>query len=140
MQRIWRMLKKRSYHYTFKKRTFLYTVIGSFCVLVDYFTFVQLSKFISPILANPLGYLIGSFCSYNLNKKYTFKSQNSKLSLIRFSLNIFFGLIASQLVIYFGFKVLNMKNSVNYIKLIAIFVSVSTQYFGNTFWGSVIKK
>ena len=57
------MLKQRSYHYTFKKRTFLYTLIGSFCVLVDYFTFIQFSKFVSPILANPLGYSYGTFSS-----------------------------------------------------------------------------
>ena len=72
-----------------RKRTFLYFSIGCFCVLVDYFTFINLSKLINPIYSNPLGYLAGSICSYNLNKKFTFKSQNAKLSIIRFSLIIF---------------------------------------------------
>ena len=115
-------------------------MIGSFCVLLDYFTFIQFSKLIDPIYSNPLGYIAGSACSYTLNKKYTFTSQNTKLSFKRFCLIICLGLIASQIVIFFGLKILGMQDNISFIKKIAILASISLQYLGNTFWGSTIRK
>ena len=133
-------MKIPKYRYSLRKRTFLYFSIGCFCVLVDYFTFINLSKLINPIYSNPLGYLAGSICSYNLNKKFTFKSQNAKLSIIRFSLIICGGLIASQFIIFIGLEVLGMSNNISFIKIIAILTSISLQYLGNTFLGNTIKK
>lgn len=133
-------MKIPRYRYSFKKRTTLYILIGSFCVLLDYFTFIQFSKLIDPIYSNPLGYIAGSACSYTLNKKYTFTSQNTKLSLKRFCLIICIGLIASQIVIFFGLKILGMRDNISFIKKIAILASISLQYLGNTFWGSTVRK
>tara|TARA_B100000989_G_scaffold298354_1_gene287245 strand:+ start:11592 stop:11849 length:258 start_codon:yes stop_codon:yes gene_type:complete len=83
--------------------------------------------------------MIGSTCSYLLNKKYTFQSENSRLSIIRYSSIILVGLSASQLIIFVGLNLLNFKNYLAVIKWLAMLASVSLQYFGNTFYGSKTK-
>ena len=132
-------MKKPIYKYNFRKRTILYLIIGISCVSIDFLSFMQLSKFINPLYSNPISYMFGSICSYLLNKKYTFQSENSKLSIIRYSSIILVGLSASQLVIFFGLNLLNFKNYLAVIKWLAMLTSVSLQYFGNTLYGSKTK-
>ena len=132
-------MNKPIYKYNFKKRTILYSIIGINCVAIDFFSFMQLSKFIDPLYSNPISYIIGSTCSYFFNKKYTFQSKNSKLSIIRFSSIILVGLSASQVVIFVGLKLLNFNNYLAVIKWLAMLTSVSLQYLGNTLYGSKAK-
>ena len=132
-------MKKPIYKYSFRKRTILYLIIGISCVSIDFLSFMQLSKFIDPLYSNPISYMFGSICSYLLNKKYTFQSENSKLSIIRYSSIILVGLSASQLVIFVGLNLLNFKNYLAVIKWLAMLTSVSLQYFGNTLYGSKTK-
>ena len=132
-------MKKPIYKYSFRKRTILYLIIGISCVSIDFLSFMQLSKFIDPLYSNPISYMIGSTCSYFLNKKYTFQSENSRLSIIRYSSIILVGLSASQLVIFVGLNLLNFKNYLAVIKWLAMLASVSLQYFGNTLYGSKTK-
>ena len=132
-------MKKPIYKYNFRKRTILYLIIGISCVSIDFLSFMQLSKFIDPLYSNPISYMFGSICSYLLNKKYTFQSENSKLSIIRYSSIILVGLSASQLVIFVGLNLLNFKNYLAVIKWLAMLTSVSLQYFGNTLYGSKTK-
>lgn len=132
-------MKKPIYKYSFRKRTILYLIIGISCVSIDFLSFMQLSKFIDPLYSNPISYMIGSTCSYFLNKKYTFQSENSRLSIIRYSSIILIGLSASQLIIFVGLNLLNFKNYLAVIKWLAMLASVSLQYFGNTLYGSKTK-
>ena len=132
-------MNKPIYKYNFRKRTILYLIIGISCVSIDFLSFMQLSKFIDPLYSNPISYMFGSICSYLLNKKYTFQSENSKLSIIRYSSIILVGLSASQVVIFFGLNLLNFKNYLAVIKWLAMLTSVSLQYFGNTLYGSKLK-
>ena len=132
-------MNKPIYKYNFRKRTILYLIIGISCVSIDFLSFMQLSKFIDPLYSNPISYMFGSICSYLLNKKYTFQSENSKLSIIRYSSIILVGLSASQLVIFVGLNLLNFKNYLAVIKWLAMLASVSLQYFGNTLYGSKTK-
>ena len=132
-------MKKPIYKYSFRKRTILYLIIGISCVSIDFLSFMQLSKFIDPLYSNPISYMIGSTCSYFLNKKYTFQSENSKLYIIRYSSIILIGLSASQLIIFVGLNLLNFKNYLAVIKWLAMLASVSLQYFGNTLYGSKTK-
>lgn len=132
-------MNKPIYKYNFRKRTILYLIIGISCVSIDFLSFMQLSKFIDPLYSNPISYMFGSICSYLLNKKYTFQSENSKLSIIRYSSIILVGLSASQLVIFVGLNLLNFKNYLAVIKWLAMLTSVSLQYFGNTLYGSKTK-
>ena len=132
-------MNKPIYKYNFRKRTILYLIIGISCVSIDFLSFMQLSKFIDPLYSNPISYIFGSICSYLLNKKYTFQSENSKLSIIRYSSIILVGLSASQLVIFVGLNLLNFKNYLAVIKWLAMLTSVSLQYFGNTLYGSKTK-
>ena len=127
---------KPDYKYNFRKRTFFYASIGFFCVYIDYFSFIQLSKVLDPIIVNPICYSIGSTFSFLLNKKYTFKSQNSKLSLKRYILIILFGLSASQLVIFLGVRFFTSADNIKYVKFISIIAAVGIQYLFNTFFGS----
>ena len=132
-------MNKPIYKYNFRKRTILYLIIGISCVSIDFLSFMQLSKFIDPLYSNPISYIFGSICSYLLNKKYTFQSENSKLSIIRYSSIILVGLSASQVVIFVGLNLLNFKNYLAVIKWLAMLTSVSLQYFGNTLYGSKTK-
>ena len=132
-------MKKPIYKYNFRKRTILYLIIGISCVSIDFLSFMQLSKFIDPLYSNPISYMIGSTCSYLLNKKYTFQSENSRLSIIRYSSIILVGFSASQLIIFVGLNILNFKNYLAVIKWLAMLASVSLQYSGNTFYGSKTK-
>ena len=132
-------MNKPIYKYNFRKRTILYLIIGISCVSIDFLSFMQLSKFIDPLYSNPISYIFGSICSYLLNKKYTFQSENSKLSIIRYSSIILVGLSASQVVIFVGLNLLNFKNYLAVIKWLAMLASVSLQYFGNTLYGSKTK-
>ena len=132
-------MNKPIYKYNFRKRTILYLIIGISCVSIDFLSFMQLSKFIDPLYSNPISYIFGSICSYLLNKKYTFQSENSKLSIMRYSSIILVGLSASQLVIFVGLNLLNFKNYLAVIKWLAMLTSFSLQYFVNTLYGSKTK-
>lgn len=127
---------KPYYKYNFRKRTILYFIIGLFCVSIDFFLFIQLSKFINPIFSNPICYFIGSFFSFILNKNFTFKSQNSKLSFIKYIMIILSGLFVSQLSVFFGLRVLRFTNNISFIKLLSILFSAGFQYLCSTFFGS----
>ncbi len=127
---------KPIYKYNLKKRTILYLFIGFICVSIDYFSFIQFSKFIEPVFLNPICYSIGSFLSFTLNKKYTFKSKNSKLSLRRFILIILLGFSASQLVIVLGMRIIIFTDNLELLKAISILSAIGLQYLCNTFFGS----
>jgi len=129
-------LIKPQYKYNFRKRTILYIFVGFFCVSLDYFSFILFSKFIDPAYANPIGYGIGSIFSFLLNKQYTFKSKNSKLSLFRYLFIILIGFSASQLVVILGLRILRTSNNLGLLKAISILIAVGFQYLCNTLFGS----
>ena len=129
-------MEKPNFKYDFKIRTLLYLFIGITCVSIDFISFIKLSEIINPFYANPISYLLGSVCSFCLNKKFTFKSKNSDLSFFRYAFVITIGLFSSQIVILIGNHLLGLKNNLVIIKYIAMATSVSLQYFGNTIFGS----
>lgn len=132
-------MDRPKYLYNFKKRTILYIVIGFTCVFIDYLVFIQFSKFLKPYYSNLFGYFFGSVISFLLNKKFTFKSKNSKLSLIRYFLIIGIGFSISQTVIFIGIYFFNFENYLSKLKIVAIMAAVSLQYICNTFFGSTKK-
>tara|TARA_B100001989_G_C24539427_1_gene466601 strand:+ start:1201 stop:1599 length:399 start_codon:yes stop_codon:yes gene_type:complete len=132
-------MNKPVFLYSFKKRTIFYLFIGIFCILLDFISFITLSKIINPLYANPIGYSLGSICSFILNKRFTFKSKNSKLSFFRFSLVILTGFIASQIIIFVGISILGINDYLAVIKWFAMIVSVSIQFLGNNLYGSKSK-
>ena len=133
-------MNKPIYHYSFKKRTIIYLFIGVSCVLLDFISFMILSKFINPLYANPIGYFLGSICSFFLNKRFTFKSKNSKLSPIRFFIIYILGFLTSQIVLFAGIRIIGINDYIALIKWFAMILSVSIQYLGNTLYGSKSKK
>lgn len=133
-------MSKPIYQYSFKKRTIFYLFIGVSCVSLDFVSFILLSKIINPLYANTIGYSLGSICSFLLNKRFTFKSKNSNLSLSRFISIILLGFFASQIVLFIGIKIIGLNDYLALIKWFAMMVSVSIQYLGNTLYGSKSKK
>lgn len=127
---------KPAYQYNFKIRTILYLFIGIICVSLDFFSFILLSRIINPFYSNPIGYIMGSICSFTLNKRFTFKSSNSKLSLRKYLMIILFGLSSSQIVIFLGINLFKFNEHLSSVKFIAMVISALTQYLGNTFFGS----
>lgn len=133
-------MSKPIYQYSFKKRTIFYLFIGVSCVSLDFVSFILFSKIINPLYANTIGYSLGSICSFLLNKRFTFKSKNSNLSLSRFISIILLGFFASQIVLFIGIKIIGLNDYLALIKWFAMMVSVSIQYLGNTLYGSKSKK
>jgi len=128
---------KPIFNYSFKNRTIIYFLIGSFSALLDFLLFLTLSNYIDPIKANLIAYLIGSLCSFLLNRKITFRSLNSRLSFIRYILVILIGLISSQLFIYIGTIFISIFKSLFIIKFLSIFFCALIQYLGNTFFSNI---
>ena len=133
-------MSKPIYQYSLKKRTIFYLFIGVSCVLLDFTVFIGLSKFLNPLFANPIAYGLGSLSSFLLNRKFTFKSNNSRLSPLRFFIIILIGFSASQAVVFVGIRIFGVDNYLFLIKWLAMIISVSLQYLGNTFYGSKSKK
>ena len=133
------MKNKPIYIYSFRKRSIFYLIIGLTCVSLDFISFILLSKILNPLYANPIGYSLGSICSFLLNKRFTFKSKNSNLSFFRFITIILFGFAASQTVLLIGINVLGKNIYLPLIKWLAMIASVSIQYLGNTLYGSKSK-
>ena len=90
----------------FKYRTVLYFLFGVSCASLDLIIFNFLIRFLPPIIANPIGYAFGSFSSFLLNKNFTFKSKNTKLSFKRYFFILFIGLTSSQATIFLGINLL----------------------------------
>ena len=133
-------MNKPIYQYNLKKRTIFYFFIGLSCVILDFISFIFLSKIINPLYANSLAYAMGSICSYLLNRRFTFKSKNTKLSSVRFFTIILWGFIASQIVIFVGTRLFGINHYLFLIKWFAMILSISIQYLGNTLYGSKSKK
>lgn len=123
----------------FKYRTILYFLFGVICASLDLLIFNFLIRFLSPIVANPIGYAFGSFSSFLLNKSYTFKSKNTKLSLRRYFLILFIGLISSQGCIFIGINILKLYDYLILVKFISMLISALIQYFGNTLFSNIRK-
>ena len=132
-------MNKPIYQYSFQKRTIFYLFIGLSCVSLDFISFILLSKIFNPFYSNTIAYSLGSVCSFLLNKKYTFKSKNTKLSRLKFISIILLGFISSQIVIFIGIRVNGINHNLVVIKWFAMIVSVLIQYLGNTFYGSKSK-
>lgn len=132
-------MNKPIYQYSFQKRTIFYLFIGLSCVSLDFISFILLSKIFNPFYSNTIAYSLGSVCSFLLNKKYTFKSKNTKLSRLKFISIILLGFISSQIVIFIGIRVNGINHNLVVIKWFAMIISVSIQYLGNTFYGSKSK-
>ncbi len=133
-------MSKPIYQYSFKKRTIFYLFIGVSCVSLDFISFILLSKIINPLYANTIGYSLGSICSFILNRRFTFKSKNSNLSLSRFISIILLGYFASQIVLFIGIRIIGLNDYLALIKWFAMIISVSIQYLGNTLYGSKSKR
>jgi len=133
-------MKKQIFDFNlnFKERTILYFFIGLICVLSDLILFIIFSNYIPILEANFLAYLIASFSSYLINKKFTFKSSNSRLSLRRYLLVSIIGLTTSQLTMSIGIIFINFLNH-NILKIISIIFSAFIQYLGNTFFSNIKK-
>ena len=130
-------MKRTGFKKNFRNRTILYLFFGIFCASLDFFSFTVFSKLINPLFANPISYSLGSGCSFFLNKNFTFKSSNTRLSFRRYLLVILTGLAFSQIIIFIGINIFNLINFLYLIKWIAMCSSAFIQYFGNTLFSNV---
>ena len=130
-------MKSPEFKFSLKYRTILYIFFGISCALLDILIFNLLINTIDPLYANPFGYFTGSGCSYLLNKNYTFKSKNTKLSFNRYLLILFLGFLSSQIIIYIGINILRLYHYVVVVKFIAMLVSAIIQFTGNNFFSSI---
>lgn len=130
-------MKRPKFKTNLRNRTIYYLFFGIFCASLDFLTFTIFSKLINPLFANPISYSIGSGCSFLLNKNFTFKSLDTRLSFRRYLLVILTGLASSQIIIFIGINILNLTSFLYLIKWIAMCFSAFIQYFGNTIFSNV---
>ncbi|RDU67466.1 GtrA family protein [Helicobacter didelphidarum] len=113
---------------------FLYALVGIANTIVGYsITFGLTFLGVIPEVANTIGTIFGVLNSYILNKKFTFKSQNShKKDFVRFGIAMGIAYIFSTIIIFITYRILNMNE---YIALILGGVTYTiVGYFVSKFW------
>lgn len=125
--------------YGFVKRTFMYGGAGICGVAIDSASFMALAgySFWLPIsVVNILTYTLGTFTSYSINKRFSFKSRTHTLSLTRFYLTSIAGMMISTLLVLY---LVNTKTDLLIAKIAATIVAVFCQYAINTKFSMVRK-
>ena len=122
---------KRKLKFNFIQRTFLYGGAGFCGLTIDglSFTLVSMLKTDIPlIIINLISYNLGTLTSFKLNKKFTFKSDNYKLSFFRFYLTSILGMTSSTIALFlfskYGFSLI-------FSKVFATIMAITLQYFIN---------
>lgn len=117
---------------SFKKELVFYVLIGVFVVMVDFTSYHFYNKIFSVdfSISKRLSFLTGAVFSFVLNKYITFKSQEKKISEpILFSIIYFLSFILNS----FTHDILIDTFSNNYPFIIATYISIVINYFGQKF-------
>lgn len=111
-----------------------YGIIGVFNTLVGFgIIFFLFFLGVYPELSNFIGYVIGFFVSYFLNKKYNFKSENShKKDLPKFLLSMSLAYILNLLVLIICYRYLDVNVYIS--QVLAGVVYVLTGYILSKVW------
>lgn len=111
-----------------------YGIIGVFNTLVGFgIIFFLFFLGVYPELSNFIGYVIGFFVSYFLNKKYNFKSENShKKDLPKFLLSMSLAYILNLLVLIICYRYLDVNVYIS--QILAGTVYVLTGYILSKIW------
>lgn len=84
-------------------------------------------------LSNLIGYILGFFLSYNLNKKYNFKSQNShKKDLPKFLISMGIAYLLNLLVLVLCYRYFGIDVYIS--QIIAGIIYTLTGYFLSKMW------
>jgi len=111
-----------------------YGIIGVFNTLVGYgLTFYLFYIDVFPELANLLGYVVGFFVSYYLNKKFNFKSKNShRDDLPKFIISMSIAYIVNLIVFMSLSRIFGLNLYV--AQIIAGIFYIGVGYFMSTKW------
>ncbi|TLD83887.1 GtrA family protein [Helicobacter sp. MIT 11-5569] len=89
------------------KQLLLYGIIGIFNTFIGMGTIFLLTYLGTRAeLANFLGYILGIYCSYYLNSRFTFKANSNTKGLIKFFLTMGIAYLINLIVLILCFRIL----------------------------------
>tara|TARA_A100001234_G_C12641850_1_gene392364 strand:+ start:3883 stop:4293 length:411 start_codon:yes stop_codon:yes gene_type:complete len=117
-------------------RTYKWFVSGLIAFSCDYFLYINLIKYIQIDISKSLGVMFGIFISYNLNRRWTFKSKNN----ISYEAKKFLMLYGFNLILNVGINHIAYRftKDITISYFTALFITVSIGFIGQKYW--VFKK
>lgn len=117
-----------------------FTGIGGFCTVVQYIIMWLLTELLSipPVTSSTVGYIISAILNFQLNKKYTFKSnKNNSETIPRFIMVVLIGVFINGL----SLEILIRALSTHYLiaQIGATLITLIWNFFANRIWTFSIK-
>lgn len=117
-----------------------FTGIGGFCTVVQYIIMWLLTELLSipPVTSSTVGYIISAILNFQLNKKYTFKSNKKNSEAIpRFITVVLIGVFINGLSLELLIRTLNTHYLIAQIG--ATLTTLIWNFFANRIWTFSIK-
>ena len=117
---------------TLKKQIFIFLVIGTTTVLIDYIFYISiLHLFNLVILAKTISYILGTAFSFFANRKWTFQYKGSyQNNILKFILLYSLSMLVNSLVNPYMLNFLNVNSSF----IIATITSATLNFIGMKFY------
>lgn len=117
-----------------------FTGIGGFCTVVQYIIMWLLTEILSvpPVTSSTVGYIISAIINFQLNKKYTFRSnKNNSEAIPRFIMVVIIGVFINGLSLELLIRALNTHYLIAQIG--ATLITLIWNFFANRIWTFSIK-
>lgn len=117
-----------------------FTGIGGFCTVVQYIIMWLLTEILSvpPVTSSTVGYIISAILNFQLNKKYTFRSnKNNSEAIPRFIMVVLIGVFINGLSLELLIRALNTHYLIAQIG--ATLITLIWNFFANRIWTFSIK-
>lgn len=117
-----------------------FTGIGGFCTVVQYIIMWLLTEILSvpPVTSSTVGYIISAIINFQLNKKYTFRSnKNNSEAIPRFVMVVIIGVFINGLSLELLIRALNTHYLIAQIG--ATLITLIWNFFANRIWTFSIK-
>ena len=117
---------------TLKKQIFIFLVIGTTTVLIDYIFYISILHLFNLVtLAKTISYILGTAFSFFANRKWTFQYKGSyQNNILKFILLYSLSMLVNSLVNSYMLNFLNVNSSF----IIATITSATLNFIGMKFY------